>query len=76
MNDICGSTPIRLIKNGELSDAWWTNGIGYGHTYYKYSMYLRLDYIRYSKDFECTKGSVLNCKASDHYSIIADFKLK
>lgn len=75
MNDIGGSTPLNILKNKKLTDAWWSNGHGYGHTYFHHNMYFRLDHILYSGDFECVNVDVPHCKASDHYPIVADFKI-
>lgn len=76
LNDINGSATMDILENAGLQDAWWCSGTGYGQTYYKQGLYFRLDYVMTSKDFDVLDVSVSKCKASDHYPIVADIKLK
>ena len=77
-NDIGGSYTVNQIMGSELSDAWWKGGFGFGFTYDMYQLLLRLDHILYSdKDIELMGVKVLkDWKYSDHYPLVADFKIK
>ena len=89
-NDLSGSVALQIIQYGTLlplaglspkgrilADAWWEGGFGLGLTYYLHHLHLRLDHILYSRrDFELLGVKVLDdWKYSDHYPLVADFKL-
>lgn len=76
-NDVSGSYALKTIQSaGDLKDAWWAGGCGFGWTYDAHHLKLRLDHILYSKDFELVNVSVPHVKFSDHYPVVADFVFK
>lgn len=76
-NDVSGSYALKTIQSaGDLQDAWWNGGCGFGWTYDAYHLKLRLDHVLYSKDFELVNVSVPHVKFSDHYPVVADFVFK
>ena len=90
-NDLSGSRALNLIQYGSpywypgvrpagrrLADAWWNGGFGLGLTYYMHHLHLRLDHVLYSEqDFELLGIRVLSdWKYSDHYPLVADFRLE
>ncbi len=74
-NDWSGSYCLETLKNGVLKDAWWEGGFGFGNTYDAWHLRLRLDHILYSPHFELKNVHVEESELSDHYPLIADFKL-
>lgn len=77
LNDVSGSYALKTIQSaGDLKDAWWAGGCGFGWTYDAHHLKLRLDHILYSKDFELVNVSVPHVKFSDHYPVVADFVFK
>lgn len=75
-NDVCGSSPLRIMQSLGLSDAWWNRGLGYGSTYHGYGFRFRLDHIFYSPaslNPICIKVPYTN--TSDHCPIVCDFKI-
>ena len=76
LNDINGSPTLNILKKASLQDAWWQAGTGYGHTYYKQGLYFRLDHVMTTKHMKVLDVTVPKCKASDHYPIVADIKIK
>ncbi len=75
-NDWSGSYSLETLKNGILKDAWWDGGFGFGNTYDAWHLKLRLDHILYSPHFELQNVHVEESELSDHYPLIADFKLR
>lgn len=75
-NDWSGSYCMNTIRNGQYKDAWWERGFGFGITYSAWHLKLRLDHILYSNHFKHKTVSVDKIDFSDHYPLIADFKLK
>ena len=74
-NDWSGSYSLETIRNGYLKDAWWDGGFGFGFTYDDWHLKLRLDHILYSPHFKLHFVNIEQTKFSDHYPLIADFKL-
>ena len=72
MNDFQFSRPVKTIMGDDLKNVWWERGMGYGMTYNKYHLMLRIDHILYSKEFEPVSVYVPHLRFSDHYPIVTD----
>jgi endonuclease/exonuclease/phosphatase family metal-dependent hydrolase len=59
-----------------MKDAFIESGRGFGQTYRGVFPSFRIDYVLFSKEFECTGFTTLNKKLSDHFPLIAKLKLK
>jgi endonuclease/exonuclease/phosphatase family metal-dependent hydrolase len=73
-NDVPNSYTYATIK-GNMQDAFLKNGFGIGRTFSNISPTLRIDYILATKDLKVTQFNKDVLNLSDHYPIIADFKL-
>lgn len=77
MNDIGGSSPLKILQRYGLSDAWWRNGLGFGFTFHGMGLRFRLDHILFqSKCLYLQNVKVPHSDASDHSPIICDFTFK
>ena len=76
MNDFQFSSPVKTIMGDDLKNVWWERGMGYGMTYDKYHLKLRIDHVLFSKEFEPVSVDVPHLRFSDHYPIVADMKLR
>ena len=76
MNDFQFSSPVKTIMGDDLKNVWWERGMGYGMTYDKYHLKLRIDHVLFSKEFEPVNVDVPHLRFSDHYPIVADMKLR
>lgn len=92
LNDWCGSDCLETLMgtskgfnwfqkvsegfNGELKDAWWEGGNGFGWTYFGWNLRLRLDHILYSDELELVDVEVINSDISDHKPLMAKFRVK
>lgn len=75
-NDFSGSSTLKTLQDKyNLYDSWWKGGLGYGATFASKGLLLRLDHILYPKEIQLSGVSVPHIPYSDHYPIIADFKL-
>lgn len=74
-NDVNVSYCLETIQKENLKDAWWDGGLGLGMTYDAWHLKLRIDHILYSPHFELLNVKVENTDFSDHYPLVADFKL-
>lgn len=86
-NDLSGSRSLRVMQNcrrdnihsdhrDRLRDAWWEGGLGFGFTYVDQHLWLRLDHILYSKEFDLQSIRVLDEPFSDHRPLVADFVMQ
>lgn len=86
-NDFSGSRSLRVIQDSRadnihtahrdrLQDTWWRGGFGYGFTFVDQHLWLRLDHILYSKEFELQGVEVMDVPYSDHLPLVADFTLR
>lgn len=74
MNDISGSYAIHRIKKAGLEDAWWKGGLGYGTTFHKGGLRLRLDHVLYDKDYLALRHvKVIDSDLSDHNALVVRF---
>lgn len=76
LNTTPASYNYRLLKGGDLEDAFLAKGSGIGNTFYKICPTLRIDVC-----LADTSISVLQCirirkKLSDHYPVVADLRWK
>lgn len=75
MNDVSGSSAMRMLRGKDLFDAWWTKGIGLGFTLSMKAMRWRLDHILYSKDIKIESVMVDKYDMSDHRPLLCKFYL-
>ena len=73
-NNTAFSYVYKEIK-GDLNDAFKVSGNGFGRTYDFKFFPVRIDFILADKDFEVTNFKTFNEKYSDHYPVLASFKL-
>jgi len=69
------SNVYKTIK-GDLQDTFIEKGAGYGRTLYFHNVPLRIDFILADEDFEVKSHKNYDEKYSDHYPVMASFKLK
>lgn len=69
------SNVYRTIK-GDMQDTFIEKGSGYGRTLYFHKVPLRIDFILADEDFEVKSHKNFDEKYSDHYPVMASFKLK
>ncbi len=74
-NDVPNSYAYATIK-GNMQDAFLKTGFGFGRTFSNISPTLRIDYILASKELKILQFNKETLSESDHYPIIADFKLQ
>ena len=73
-NNTAFSYVYKEIK-GDLKDAFKEAGNGFGRTYEFKFFPVRIDYIFYNPEIELTSFKTFDSKLSDHYPIMARFKL-
>ncbi|HSC37794.1 MAG TPA: endonuclease/exonuclease/phosphatase family protein [Chitinophagaceae bacterium] len=73
-NDVPNSFTWSRIK-GDRTDAFLRRGFGVGRSFASLSPTLRIDYIFCSKDLEVTQFKKTVNYWSDHFPLVADFKL-
>jgi endonuclease/exonuclease/phosphatase (EEP) superfamily protein YafD len=76
MNDFNRSAPLDTLTGGGLKDSWLEGGFGYGATFHKGWMRLRIDHILHSKELNLESIEVIETKLSDHNPVVAGFSLK
>ncbi len=59
-----------------LKDSYATNGKYPGTTWNKFNLQQRIDFVLYDKRFDCVMHKVIEENYSDHFPIIAGFRLK
>ncbi|HBI59026.1 MAG: endonuclease/exonuclease/phosphatase family protein [Duncaniella sp.] len=74
-NDVPGCYAARTIMGNDLHDAYADAAFGPTITYHKNRFYFRIDQILY-RGPEIISIDRGDCKASDHYPMIATFKFK
>lgn len=75
MNDFNQSKPLDILTSCGLRDSWWEGGNGYGQTFHKGWMRLRIDFILHSEKLNLQKIKVVTTNLSDHNPIIAGFSV-
>lgn len=75
MNDVSGSSVMKMLRGKNLSDAWWSRGIGLGYTLSMKAMRWRLDHILYSKGIKIDSVRVDNYDMSDHRPLLCKLYL-
>ena len=75
-NDIPGSYAARTIAGDDLIDAYRHAGLGPAITYHADRLYFRIDQMFYRGDLEALRAWVGDCPSSDHYPLLAVFRLK
>lgn len=76
MNDFHYSRAVKIMMGNDLKNVWWERGLGYGMTYNKYHLKLRIDHILISEHFEAVSVVIPHLRFSDHYPIVSDLKFK
>jgi len=77
MNDFAGSSALSGIKKAGFQDAWWKKGLGYGKTFHRRKLHLRIDHIFYQPEFfDLQEVDVIQTNASDHNALKASLKCK
>ncbi len=69
------SKAYHLLK-GDMQDSFIEAGSGYGRTFNFLNIPLRIDFIMADSSFEVTAHKNYNFKYSDHYPVMASFRLK
>lgn len=75
-NDIPGSYAARTIAGDDLTDAYRHAGLGPAITYHADRLYFRIDQMFYRGDIEALRAWVGDCSSSDHYPLLAIFRLE
>lgn len=79
---VCGDFndfPVSYTYNkicGGLKDSFTSRGKFPGGTLNTFKIKQRIDFILYDKDFKCTDYKIIEKNYSDHYPLVAEFKLK
>ncbi len=79
---LCGDfndTPVSFTYqqvSENMKDAFIEAGKGFGRTYRGSVPSFRIDYILFSKEFECTGFATIEKNLSDHFPLIAKLNLK
>lgn len=74
-NDMPSSYTYRTLSEG-LTDAFRSDGSGYGSTYRYFKGLLRIDYIFYNDFFEGTGYRILRERVSDHRPVVARLRFR
>lgn len=74
MNDFQCSPAVKTMMGDNMKNVWWERGLGYGMTYDKYHLKIRIDHILISNEFEAERVDVPHLPFSDHYPIVADLR--
>ena len=69
------SKAYHLIK-GDMQDSFIEKGSGYGRTLNYFNIPLRIDFIMADQSFEVKEHKNYNFKYSDHYPVMASFRLR
>jgi endonuclease/exonuclease/phosphatase family metal-dependent hydrolase len=69
------SYPYHLIK-GDRQDSFLEKGVGFGRTYKSVGMPFRIDFILADPEFEVRAHKNYAIRLSDHFPIMASFRLK
>jgi endonuclease/exonuclease/phosphatase (EEP) superfamily protein YafD len=72
-NDVPQSYPYHLVNNRLLDSFIEGGGHGFGHTYARGPLPLRIDYLWHSTDLRSRNYRVVREELSDHYPLMADF---
>jgi len=75
MNDVSGSSVLKIIRGKNLKDAWWMKGFGMGYTLDTMGMKWRLDHILYSDSLVIDAIEVDKVNFSDHRPVLCKFHL-
>lgn len=75
-NDFNKSKPLMILRSCGLKDSWWEGGNGYGCTFHKGWMRLRIDYILHSDKLKLQSIKVIDTNLSDHNPVVAGFSIK
>lgn len=66
MNDVCGSTCMKVFAQIGLKDAWWEGGFGYGATIHCLLPY-RIDHVLHSSGLRLKSVKKINAKGLSDY---------
>ncbi|MGN1211500.1 MAG: endonuclease/exonuclease/phosphatase family protein [Candidatus Cryptobacteroides sp.] len=74
-NCVPWSAPYRQLTSAQMKDSFFEMGQGSGSTYRGIGDILRIDYIFYGSEFECTDSRVIDNEISDHKMVMSTFVL-
>ena len=75
MNDIAMSNAYRIIRGGDMRDAWQDAGSGYAPTYNRHHLPFRIDHILYRGALTAVSIQRIKGGSSDHYPLMAAFDI-
>tara|TARA_R110002167_G_scaffold283181_8_gene488386 strand:- start:1730 stop:2758 length:1029 start_codon:yes stop_codon:yes gene_type:complete len=75
LNNTQYANSYRLIK-GDRQDSFLEKGVGLGRTYKSIGLPFRIDFIFADPDFEVRAHKNYNIRLSDHFPVMASFRLK
>lgn len=75
MNDFEWSRAVKIIAGGNLKNVWWERGLGFGNTYDRFHLKIRIDHIFISNEIKAVHVDVPHLYFSDHYPIVSDLML-
>lgn len=84
-NDLSGSRTLNTLQNSRmknmcgaprerLKDAWWEKGTGLGFTFVDQHLWLRLDHVLYSSEYELVDVEVPEVPYSDHRPVLVELR--
>lgn len=76
MNDVSASYVYRVIRGGDLKDAWAETARGYGHSFNRHNLPYRIDQILYRGDVRALEAKRIKDGSSDHYPVMATFDIE
>ena len=75
MNDVTASHVYRVIRGGDLNDAWAEVGNGYAYTFNRHHLPFRIDHILYRGALLALQAERLKGGSSDHYPLLVTFDI-
>lgn len=75
MNDVPASHVYRMIRGGDLHDAWARVGAGYARTYNRHNLCYRIDHVFYRGDVRALNAERIKGGSSDHYPVMVTFDI-
>ena len=75
MNDVTASHVYRVIRGGDLNDAWAEVGNGYAYTFNRHHLPFRIDHILYRGDLRALEAQRIKGGSSDHFPLMVTFDI-
>lgn len=71
LNDLSGSTTLKILQDRTHRDAWWTAGLGLGLTFWRYGV--RLDHVLCPEDaYDVVRVHTPHVYVSDHKPVVVE----